>query len=569
MHRLTYFAFSLFLGLSVISFAQPGSVSEKDIQIQKVFIEASKEKLLGNYDDAIFLFNEVLHKDKNNHAARYELAQLYYAAKKTNDAIGQIEKALQQDKENEWYNLLYAHLLEESTRFEDAANVFDDLIQINPTNDEYFFEKAFLLTKANQLEGAIRTYDQLERKLGVNEELSSRKHGLWLTLGDKDQAGAELKKLSDTFPRETKYMVMLAEFYEKTGQKAEAAKLYEKVVELNPDEPNANLALAESFKAKGQHVKYLELMQPIFANPDIEIDLKVREMIQYIEPVSEQQDPALTDIVLEIGESITVAHPDQAKAFSLNGDLLFHAGQSDAAIMSYKGAIQLDKSVFTLWQQIFLIRAEQGQFQALLEETEEALDYFPNQPLVYFFSGLAHAQLNKHDDAIGFFEEALFMAGSNSGLKEEVYFHLGSSYHALQRHDESDQAFDNLLAINPNNALTLNNYSYFLSERGKELEKAAEMSAKANQLVPDQASFLDTYGWILYKQKKYKEAQKWMEKAFKAGGSKDPEILENYGDVLFQLNQVDKAVQMWEKSKVHGNTSEILIKKINDRKLYE
>ncbi|MEM6726369.1 MAG: tetratricopeptide repeat protein, partial [Bacteroidota bacterium] len=553
----------------VTALAQPGRVTEKDIKIQEAFIEATKEKLLGNYEDAIYLFNQVLNKDKQNHAARYELAQLYFAGKKIGDAINQIEKALEQDDQNEWYNLLYAHLLEESGRYEDAAKTFDRLVQLDPTNDEYYSEKAFLLTKANLLEEAIKTYDQLERKLGINEELSSRKHGLYLTIGDKEKAGLELEKLSDRYPRNTRYMIMLAEHYEKTGKKDEAAALYQKVVELNPDEPNANLALAESYKAQGQHVKYLELMQPIFSNPDIEIDLKVREMIQYIEPVSEQVDPELTKVVLNISESITEAHPDQAKAFSLNGDLLFHAGQSAKAIASYKEATQLDKSVFTLWQQIFLIRAEQGQFEELLEETEEALDYFPNQPLVYFFSGLAHVQTDKPDDAIGFFEEALLMVGSNLGLKEEIYFQLGSTYHELEEHDQSDQAFEKLLVINPNNALTLNNYSYFLSERGKDLDRAAEMSKKANELLPDRASFMDTYGWILYKQQKYKEALKWIEKAYNVGGDTDPEILENYGDVLFQLKQVDKAVEMWGKSKANGNDSEILLKKINDRKLYE
>ncbi|HOZ83717.1 MAG TPA: tetratricopeptide repeat protein, partial [Bacteroidia bacterium] len=86
---------------------------------------------------------------------------------------------------------------------------------------------------------------------------------------------------------------------------------------------------------------------------------------------------------------------------------------------------------------------------------------------------------------------------------------------------------------------------------------------------PNQSSFLDTYGWILYQEGKYDEAKKWIEKAMENGGENSGTILEHYGDILFKLNQSDKAFEYWKKAKQSGDASGLLDQKIRDKKLYE
>ncbi len=100
-----------------------------------------------------------------------------------------------------------------------------------------------------------------------------------------------------------------------------------------------------------------------------------------------------------------------------------------------------------------------------------------------------------------------------------------------------------------------------------ELDKAAKMAEKANALAPDEPNFLDTYGWVLYQQKKYAEAKKWIGKALPLGGNKSPEILENYGDTLYQLNEIEEAVKYWQKAQEFGSTSKDLEQKIANKRI--
>jgi len=95
------------------------------------------------------------------------------------------------------------------------------------------------------------------------------------------------------------------------------------------------------------------------------------------------------------------------------------------------------------------------------------------------------------------------------------------------------------------------------------------MSKKSNELEPKNASFEDTYAWILYGLKRYEEAKEWLEKAFENGGDKNDVILEHYGDVLYKLGEKEKAQEYWAKAKEAGTGSAFLEKKIKEKKLIE
>ena len=95
------------------------------------------------------------------------------------------------------------------------------------------------------------------------------------------------------------------------------------------------------------------------------------------------------------------------------------------------------------------------------------------------------------------------------------------------------------------------------------------MSKRANDLKPKNPRLQDTQGWVLYKMKNYDSAKAWIQKALKNGGENMPDILEHYGDILYQLDDKEQALIYWQKAQEKGSTSELLEKKIADKKLYE
>ena len=125
------------------------------------------------------------------------------------------------------------------------------------------------------------------------------------------------------------------------------------------------------------------------------------------------------------------------------------------------------------------------------------------------------------------------------------------------------------LIYNEKNVFVLNNYSYYLSLRNENLEKAIEMSKKSNELSPDNASFQDTYAWILYQQKKYELSKKWLIKAYENGGELSPVITEHLGDAYFKLGDSSSALLYWQKAKNIGKGSKYLEQKIVEKTLYE
>ena len=111
----------------------------------------------------------------------------------------------------------------------------------------------------------------------------------------------------------------------------------------------------------------------------------------------------------------------------------------------------------------------------------------------------------------------------------------------------------------------LNNYAYYLSLQGRDLDKAKKMAEKAVELDPDNASNQDTYGWVLYKLGQYEEALEWIGKSVNNHNTDNAEVLEHYGDVLFKLGREEEALEYWKRAFEAGEGgSEFLEQKANE-----
>ena len=95
------------------------------------------------------------------------------------------------------------------------------------------------------------------------------------------------------------------------------------------------------------------------------------------------------------------------------------------------------------------------------------------------------------------------------------------------------------------------------------------MARRANQLEPNNNSYEDTYGWVLYRLGRYQDARMWLEKALSNNVSKSATLVEHYGDILFKLGDRESALSYWKKAKEYGSKSELLERKINDQALHE
>ena len=144
---------------------------------------------------------------------------------------------------------------------------------------------------------------------------------------------------------------------------------------------------------------------------------------------------------------------------------------------------------------------------------------------------------------------------------------MGDMYHQLGENKKAYLAYDKALGINPRYVPVLNNYAYFLSMEGKQLKKAYAMSKITVEQEPDNPTYLDTFGWILYLQGKPLEAKPFFKHAMLYGGKDSAVILDHYAEVLYALKEYDLAFVYWMQAQAK-NDGEIegLDEKIRQRK---
>jgi tetratricopeptide (TPR) repeat protein len=535
-------------------------------------IEATKQRILGNHANAVVLYAEAARIDPRNSAALYELAKLHIQQGYSNEAEKFAIQAVLLEPDNKYYNLLLADILFLQNKNDQGLRVHDHLARIYPHDLDIQITKLSSLIYMNRFNEAIKLFDHLESVGGFNPEMSVQKQRVLMEMERPDLALKEAKRLVEIFPQEIAFLEMLAELYNENDQREEAYKVYQQMLEIQPDSPLANLLLADYYRSIGDEERSFDQLKNAFSTPLLELDGKARIMASYY--YMGQEDTLYSRQAMELCKLLIETHPEEAQAHAIYGDFLYREGELIEARNYYYTAASLDPSELNYWQQILSIDASMENFSSMAETSSKALDYFFEQPVLYFFNGIAHLQLKNYHEAIEALKSGRDLSESQPELLNQFLVLLGDTYFKLKDNVNSFQHYEEALAVNPDNAYALNNYSYYLSQINQNLEKASRMSARSLELEPGNASFQDTYGWIQYKKGDYQQAKIWIGKAIE--NSEDPSavVFEHYGDVLYKLGNKEDAVHYWKKALEYQNddeddVSEFLEKKILEGKLYE
>ena len=543
-------------------------ISDKDKRDSELlFIEAEKYFIIEDFNRSLALFKESLNKNPKNAATHFKIAEILVAQDELNEALGNSLKALQLVDDNKYYYLLAANIYSRLSNLDQAISTYEKMLSKVPGSDEYIFEIAAIHEYNKDWAKAIETYDRAEKKFGISEQISLSKQKLYLRSNDLEGALSETKKLVDNFPGEPRYLIGVAEILISNDKGSEAIPYLEKVLKEFPDYTQAYLVLAELQKKEGDEDAYFANLKKAFASSQVPLPNKLQILIKdFFQKL--QSDEEAQKIAQELLALLESAHPNEANVYAVFGDYYFTLQENQEAVTKYKKAIDLDNSNFGVWQNIAELETRLGNFDNVVNYTDEALELFPNQAVLYYFNGIAHYTLKNYEEARFALNEGQKLSSQNEQLQSLFWASLGDTYNSLKDNDKSDEAYDEALKIDSNNDHVLNNYSYFLSLRGENLDKALRMSAKLVKSFPDNPTYLDTHAWVLYQLGKYEESLKYLKQALD-NGTDSGTVIEHYGDVLFKLGEIDEAVEQWKKAKGMDTSSDLIDKKIADRKLYE
>ena len=252
--------------------------------------------------------------------------------------------------------------------------------------------------------------------------------------------------------------------------------------------------------------------------------------------------------------SVTIYHNPKCSKSRKTLDLLRSNNELDLALIHYKLVVKYDENQQEAWRELLFLELINTNYKEVANHSIKALELFPTNSLFYYLKGLAYYNQDKWIEAILSLESGIIFIYNNNHLTSEMYSLIGGDHNELEEFSESDKAYEKALEYSPDNVQALNNYAYYLSLRGENLEKAKVMSAKTIKMFPEESNYYDTYAWILYKMKDYKEAKIWMQQAVDLGESKT--FYNHMADILLELGETEEPKIYREKAKQFKGESE-------------
>lgn len=543
----------------------PNRPSEEDVSREKLFIEANREKLLGNLDKAIGILRELHRQDNKNPAIAFELGRLLDAEEDTEEAIRFLQLATDLDSSNEWYAKTLANVYQREGRNKEGAKLYEKLVKVDPDDDYLYFRWAYFLVRAQEVDQALEVYEDLEKRTGLTTEIAQRRHTLFMGIGDNKRAAKALEELIEVQPNVLTHKHQLASFYESRGEQDKALALYQEIARINPGDPKAQIALAGGSNVQRDELRYLTELKEAFGRSDVAIDLKISKLLPFINKVAETGDIELADAALELTALMEDVHSDEAKSFSAAGDLLYYSNRRDKAIAKYRQTLDRDASVFAVWQQLLKSIHELRNYEQLFESANDALDVFPNRASVQYYLALGADGLERYDDALDALSLADLMAGRDQGLRGEIKALEGQVYQHKGEEKAADEAFDAARDLNKTSAEVAFRYSQYLLSKSdvKNAKSNARAAAEANPYNPH---YTHGYAHILYLDKAYNDADEQVQAALRQGANNWANALELAGDIKAQLKDLDQAVHYWQQAKAIA-PSPTLDNKIANRSL--
>ena len=520
------------------------------------FLEAVRLKQKGEYDAAFELYKHCLDIYPGSAPALYEISQFYMVLGQEQKGEEALKKAVRSDESNFWYKQTLAAYYQRKRDWAKAIAVYDDMAHQFPSRLEPLMALVDLYNQTKSYAQVVSVLNRLEELDGKSEQISMEKFRMYLLMDNQEQAFNEIESLSKEYPYDLRYQTILGDVYLNNDKPEEAYAVYQRILKEEPGYAPALLSMASYYKQLGKDSLYRQQLDTILLNEDVESNTKMEIMRQLILQ-SEQTTKDSTQIVSLFKEILD--RPQQnADLAMLCAQYMITKHMEKESVPVLNQVLSLDPENKPARLQLLSYAIRDNNLDEVIRVATPALEYNPDAMEFYYYLGLAHYQKEETDKAMEIFQQGLKQVNekSDKGIVSDFYAILGDLYHSKEMKAEAYAAYDSSLVYNPNNIGTLNNYAYYLSVERTNLDKAEEMSYKTVKAEPENATYLDTYAWILFEKKRYTEARIYIEQAMKNGGDSSQVIVEHCGDIYYMSGEKEKALEYWKKADSMENKEE-------------
>lgn len=533
----------------------------------RFFIDAMLQRQKGNNDAAFDLLKHCVHIRPEAPEAYFFLAQYYISLKQNDKAIECFKKAADLEPDNSTYleTLAKAYVTNDNDSL--AIGTLEKIVEKETGRIDILEMLVQLYQNRADYDNTIKTLDRLETLEGKNERLTYAKSEIYSLTGDKKAAINEMKKLADQYPNDLNYRGMYGDALLMNGREKEAFDIYTGILKAEPDNYRAQLSMRAYYKQKDMAADADSMTMQLLLNKNTGDDARVYIMRQEIAESENgggdstkilrlfdrmmAQPQASTDIAILYATYMSLKKMPQEKIEAVLEKVLAQTPDNAAA------RLQL---VAYAWQRDDLDR--------VIELCKAARQYNPDEMAFYYYEGMAHFRKDDNDSALNAFQNGISVIGEHSDpdIVSDFYAVMGDLLYEKGRAAEAYAAYDSCLQWKDDNIGCLNNYAYYLSVNGDSLDKAEKMSYRTVKAEPKNATYLDTYAWILFMQGRYAEAKIYIDQAVQNDSDSSAVILEHAGDIHAKAGDIDGAVELWARAAAKDPANKLLARKIRQRK---
>lgn len=545
------------------------SGNDRQKRFDYFFFEAVRQQNEENFDAAFDLYQHALEIDSAAPEVYYQLSVFYSQLKEDSVALGYMVKASKLNPDNPYYLERVAQAYSALQNFPKAIEAYEHLWNMDHNSTDVLQILLRLYQQQKDYKQMLATLNRIETAEGGSEQITMAKMQVYDMMNDKKAAYKELKSLAEEHPLDLSYQVMLGNWIMQNGKQRDAFKIFQQALKEEPDNAYAQSSLYDYYVAAGQSQQAQVLLEELLTNPRTETATKATLLRQYVMR-NERQGGDSTQVLRLF--DMTLAQPQSTPDLA----------EMKAAYMILKHMPQ--DSIDNAWRKVLAIAPDDATarahlLQSLVERQDwkevagmcrTAQEYNPDEMAFYYYEGVAEYQLKENDKALEAFRRGVSQINSESdaSMVSDFYAIMGDILHEKGLAKEAYAAYDSCLQWKDDNISCLNNYAYFLSEESQDLQKAEQMSYRTIKAEPNNPTYLDTYAWILFRQKRFDEARKYIELALKndSDSVQSAVLLEHAGDICANGGDMDAALKYWQKSLEAGSESATLPKKIQMKK---
>lgn len=543
---------------------QEQRLNDNDLRrYQYFYLEAIRQEGLGNFTEAFELYRHCLEIDSLASEAHFAISGFYSQINKDTLALYHLKKANSLEPENDEFAERLGQYYLSQNKIEEGTRVYERLADMYHDRSDFLDILTRIYQYKKDYPKMLETLNRIEVVEGESENLTLSKMQVYSNMGDEKGAYEELLRLVKRHPNDLNYKVMMGNWLLANSRKDEALKAYKAVLKEEPGNPEAQMSLMDYYRATGNDEEADTLLYQILENPETESQTRISLMRQVVAD-NEQGGGDSTRILNIFSRILSLPQQTSDMAEMHVAYMNFKHMPTDSILSGLNRVLAINPENIGARLQRLDIMWRDTIDEKVIAECEKAIDYTPEETALYYYLGLAK-YLNKDDaGALKALRKGATTIKEDTPMEisSRIYMISGDILHSMNLPEEAYAAYDSCLNINPDEISCLNNYAYYLSEENRDLKRAEQMSYKTIKAEPENVSYLDTYAWILYMQKRYEEARIYIDQALKNDSTQTSSVIfEHAGDIYIRLGLKSDANNYWQKAIDSGSDNATEIKK--------